>query len=94
MGVKKQIKQLGIQCLNERKVIAVTKSGVCLQNAADEMETLQADTVVLAIGSRSRTELSKALEGLSAEISSIGDAVSPGKISSCISDAVELATRI
>ncbi len=93
-GVKKHIKQLGIQCLTERKVIAVTKSGVCLQNAADEMETLQADTVVLAIGSRSRTELSKALEGLSAEIFSIGDAVSPGKISSCISDAVELATRI
>lgn len=93
-GVKKHIKQLGIQCLTERKVVGVTGSGVCVQNAEGEKETLRTDTVVLAIGSRPRTELSKAVAGLVGEVFVIGDAVTPGKISRCISDAVELAMRI
>jgi 2,4-dienoyl-CoA reductase (NADPH2) len=93
-GVKKHMKQLGIRCLSERKVMAITESGVLVQNPAEEEEVLAADTVVLAIGSRSRNELGKAMAGLVPEVFVIGDAAAPGKISRCIGDAVELALKI
>ncbi|NMC33890.1 MAG: FAD-dependent oxidoreductase [Veillonellaceae bacterium] len=93
-GVKKHMKQLGIRCLSERKVLAITESGVVVQNPAGEEEVLAADTVVLAIGSRSRNELGQALAGMVPEVFVIGDAAAPGKISRCIGDAVELALKI
>ncbi len=93
-GVKKHMKQLGIRCLSERKVVAVTESGVLVRNPTGEEEVLPADTVVLAIGSRSRNELGKAVAGMLPEVFVIGDAAVPGKISRCISDAVELALKI
>lgn len=93
-GVKKHMKQLGIRCLSERKVMAITEPGVVVQNPAGEEEVLAADTVVLAIGSRSRNELGQALAGLVPEVFVIGDAAAPGKISRCIGDAVELALKI
>jgi 2,4-dienoyl-CoA reductase (NADPH2) len=93
-GVKKHITQLGIHCLTETKVIAVTDQGVRVQLPSGEIETMEADTIVLAIGSRPRDTLSKELTGKIKEVYVIGDAVTPGKIFSCITDAVELGLRI
>ncbi len=93
-GVKKHITQLGIHCLTETKVIAVTDQGVRVQLPSGKIETMEADTIVLAIGSRPRDTLSKELTGKIKDVYVIGDAVTPGKIFSCITDAVELGLRI
>ncbi|HZU86769.1 MAG TPA: FAD-dependent oxidoreductase, partial [Anaerolineaceae bacterium] len=93
-GVKKHIAQLGITCLTETKVIAVTEQGARVQSLCGEISLVEADTIVLAIGSRPRDILSKDLKDKIKEVYVIGDAVSPGKISSCITGAVELSAVI
>ncbi len=92
--VKKHMKQFGIACLTETTVTEVTNQGVKIQSGDGESRDLPADTVVLAIGSRSRDNLSGQLTGLVDEVYVIGDAVSPGKISHCIISAAELGLRI
>lgn len=93
-GVKKHIAQLGITCLTETKVVAVTDQGAQVQSLSGEISLLEADTIVLAIGSRARDNLSQDLKEKIKEVYVIGDAVAPGKISSCIAGAVELSTVI
>lgn len=93
-GVKKHIKQLGITCLTETKVVAVTEAGVRIQTSDGEIKDIRAATVVLAIGSRPKDILSKELAGKIQEVYVIGDAVSSGKIINCINNAVELSSKI
>jgi len=93
-GVKKHIKQLGITCLTETKVTAITPTGVRIQSQEGMISELEADTIVLAIGSRSQDTLSAELKDKIKEVYSIGDAVTPGKIFNCIKEAVELGLRI
>ena len=92
--VKKHINQLGISCLTEAKVVRVTDEKVYVQMADGEGKMLAADTVVLAIGSRSKDNLVKEIGDRVKEVYVIGDAVKPGKISRCICDAVELGLTI
>jgi len=93
-GVKKHIKQLGITCLTETKVVAVTETGVRIQASDGEIRDLEADTIVLAIGSRSQNNLSRELADKVKELYVIGDAVTPGKMINCIRNAVELSIKI
>jgi 2,4-dienoyl-CoA reductase (NADPH2) len=93
-GVKKHIKQLGITCLTETRVTAVTESGVRVQSNSGATENLMADTIVLAIGSRPKDSLSRELVDKVKEVYVIGDAVAAGKMMNCITDAVELSLRI
>ena len=93
-GVKKHIKQLGIACLTETQVVAVTEAGVRIRTHEGEVKPIMADTIVLAIGSRPKDNLSQELAGKIPEVHVIGDAVSPGKIMNCINNAVELSYKI
>ena len=93
-GVKKHIKQLGIACLTETQVVAVTEAGVRIRTHEGEVKHIIADTIVLAIGSRPKDNLSHELAGKIPEVHVIGDAVSPGKIMNCINNAVELSYKI
>lgn len=92
--VKKHIKQLGITELTETKVVAVTEDGVRIQGNDGEIKNLKADTIVLAIGSRANNVLPQELADKVKEVYVIGDAVTPGKIMNCISNATELALKI
>ena len=93
-GVKKHLNQLGITCLTETKVVAVSDQGVHIETAGGERTVLEVDTVVLAIGSRSNKFLLQEVGNRIKEVYAIGDSVAPGKISRCINDAVELGLRI
>lgn len=92
--VKKHISQLGITCLTETKVLAATDTGVRCQSTDGTIKNIAADTIVLAIGSRSQNNLYSQLKDKIKEVYIIGDAVSPGKIFDCITTAVELSMRI
>jgi 2,4-dienoyl-CoA reductase (NADPH2) len=92
--VKKHLNQLGITCLTETKVVAVSDQGVHVETAGGEKDVLEVDTVVLAIGSRPNSFLVQEVGDRIKEVYSIGDSVAPGKISRCISDAVELGLKI
>lgn len=91
---KKHINQLGIKCLVETRVMEINDLGVTVEGLDGEKWNLEADTVVLAIGTRSENALYQALENQVAQVHIIGDAVKPGKIFDCVVAAVELANNI
>lgn len=91
---KKHLNQLGIKCLVETKVVDISAEGVTVEGSDGERWTLEADTIVLALGSRSEDALYEALVGELPEVYRIGDAVKPGKIFDCINAAVELANQV
>lgn len=93
-GVKQQIQQLGITCMTETKVVEISAAGVYVQTADGKRKSLAADTVVLAIGSRSCNQLAQEINGKIPEVYLVGDAVEPGKILRCIQDSNELAMKI
>ena len=57
-------------------------------------ETIEADTVVLAVGARPKTDLFKALEGKVPEIYLAGDCVEPRNIGGATEDGSRIARMI
>ncbi|WP_407309209.1 FAD-dependent oxidoreductase [Desulfosporosinus sp. SB140] len=80
------LKRYGVKCLDETKVAEVSSDGVLVEGAGGQ-NLLPADTVIFAIGSRSRNELYLALEGRVKELIIIGDAVNPRKALDAIHNA-------
>lgn len=91
---KKHMSQLGIKCLLETKVVSVSTEGVTVEGGDGERWNIEADTVVLALGSKAENKLYQELVDQLPNVYLIGDAVKPGKIFECITEAVELANRV
>jgi len=71
------------------------RPGEVVYTKADGQDvTLPADTVVLAMGSRSENSLAKALENTGVEVRVIGDAAKPAKISDAIDAGFALAREV
>lgn len=58
-----------------------------------ELFSVQADTVVIATGMRSRSALAERLAPLAATVVSVGDCVTPGNLASALRDAYESPQR-
>jgi 2,4-dienoyl-CoA reductase-like NADH-dependent reductase (Old Yellow Enzyme family)/thioredoxin reductase len=85
--------QKGITSLTETKIEEITAEGVKVSNQEGE-RTIKADTVVLAFGLSSETELNKALKGMVPELFNIGDSVAPRKIGDAINEGFFRAISI
>jgi 2,4-dienoyl-CoA reductase (NADPH2) len=73
--VMAELKRLGVKILTGAKAVQVTNSGLSIQKEIRE-ETLPADSVVFAVGSKSENALA-CIEGLVPERYVIGDALQP-----------------
>lgn len=91
---KKHLTQLGIKSLLETKVLDINKDGVIVQGSDGESWTIPADTVVIAVGSKSEHSLYDALKAECAEVYMLGDVVQAGKMFDGITAAVELGMSI
>lgn len=87
------LKRYKVNCIDETKVLEVRSDGVLVENAGSQ-KVIPADTVILAVGSRSNNELYLALQGKIESLSIIGDAAKPRKVLDAIHDAYAEATRI
>lgn len=87
------IRQLGIKVVTKAEVIAITDLGVTVK-IDDKEQVIPADTVVLALGSRSNTRLYEEIKGKVADLYLIGDAQKPRTILDAIHEGFELACRI
>lgn len=91
--VMKNIRRLGIKLFDETKVKAVTAEGLILEKGGAET-LLPAETVILAVGSRSENSLAEQLKGKVSELYLVGDAVTPRKITEAIREGFEAALKI
>jgi len=87
------LKRSTVNCLDETKVIEIRAEGVLVENDGAQ-KVIPADTVILAIGSRSNNELYLALQGKLESLSIIGDAAKPRKVLDAIHEAYAEAIKI
>jgi pyruvate/2-oxoglutarate dehydrogenase complex dihydrolipoamide dehydrogenase (E3) component len=60
----------------------------------EEVFSLPADTVILAVGAQSDNKLARELEGVIPEIYSIGDCVAPSDAAAAVYQAARMAAKI
>lgn len=76
--------------LTGTRVVAVTDGGAVVEGP-EGTKTLEADTVVIAVGFRPVPSIAEALRGIGAEVFEIGDQRSVGNILTSVWDAYEVA---
>ena len=76
--------QKEIECLTNLKIEAVIDDGVVAVNPDGETQTVRADSVVLALGLKPRTEIYDALSGKIPALHAIGDCVEARKIGDAV----------
>ena len=72
----------------------ITEGGVIVTAGDGQKQTLQADTVILAVGYRANNALSKALEGKVSEVYCIGDSSQPRRIMDAINDGYRVGLSL
>ena len=78
----------------EVKLEEITDKGVLVIDKKWERFEIPADTIVLSLGFKSRTETVKALQGLAREVYVIGDCADPRNLRHSIHDAFNVAVEI
>ena len=83
-----------MKVLTDTRLEQITEQGAVVSNRRDGRFTLAADTVILALGFRSRDELYRQLRDEGREVLLVGDAVRPGKIFDAVHSAYRAGLRV
>jgi len=89
-----RLRQHGVTMLKLTKVIAINDHSVEVEDADGNRTSIPADTVVLAVGSRSVNHLYSALEGKVDKLDLIGDSIEPAFIIDAVRSAYDAAYSI
>ncbi|MCL6477564.1 MAG: FAD-dependent oxidoreductase [Peptococcaceae bacterium] len=87
-----KLRQFNVKTMDQARVVAIKRDGVMVEKPEGQ-ELIPADTVVLAVGSRSNNELYTELEDKIEKISLIGDAFKPRKMQDAVREAYDEATK-
>lgn len=90
----KELKLRGIKLITEATMKEISENQVVYTDAAGNDVTLTADSVVLAMGSRPENALAKALGNGGADVRTIGDAKTCGRIGAAVEDGFTLACEL
>ena len=71
-----ELKRLGARMMTKTKAVGLTPGGLQVERKGG-VETLPADTVVMAVGSRSDNRLEEKIRGLVPKLYIVGDAKEP-----------------
>jgi 2,4-dienoyl-CoA reductase (NADPH2) len=78
-GMLQDVSRFGVKTLVQAKVLEITKTGVRIEHGGNEQE-LVADSVVLAVGTKSANPLEKMAGELGISCEVVGDAMAPGTV--------------
>lgn len=87
------LKKFNVQTIDRSKVVAIKQTGVLVEKP-EGLELISADTVVLAVGSRSENTIYEELKGQIEKLTIIGDASKPGKMLDAIRLAYDEAVKV
>ena len=83
-----------VELLTSTKIAAVTDDGAVVENAEGERKTLEADTVILAMGLKPNASLAAELQGEGVEVYEIGDGRQVVNIMNAVWDGYEVARNL
>jgi 2,4-dienoyl-CoA reductase-like NADH-dependent reductase (Old Yellow Enzyme family)/thioredoxin reductase len=89
-----RLKNAGISMLNGVTYDRATEEGLVITTKDGERKTIEADTIVLAVGAVSEQRLYQEVKGRVAEIYLIGDSVSPRRIGEAITEGFQTGLAI
>jgi len=89
-----RLDELGVEILIGATAKEITGEGVVAVDMGGDRRVIEADTVILAVGFRSNSELAERLSGEVPELYTIGDCVKPGKILGAIHGGARVARQI
>lgn len=84
----------GVSIMTDTKVEEIIKGGLIVSDKKGNKKTINADTIVLATGRSSNTELFPRLKELGINVYLIGDAIQPGVITEAMETAFSTALAI
>jgi 2,4-dienoyl-CoA reductase-like NADH-dependent reductase (Old Yellow Enzyme family)/thioredoxin reductase len=84
----------GVIMMTNVKGEEVTETGLLVTDAWGQIYTVEADTIVLAVGAKPNDALLKALEGKVPELYAIGDCVKPRRMINAIHEGAEIGYQI
>jgi 2,4-dienoyl-CoA reductase (NADPH2) len=90
----KEVEARGVKLITGAKMKEILPNRVVYTNSAGEDVSLQADTVVLAMGSRPERSLATELEQAGFAVRVIGDSAKVGRIGEAIESGFDLACQI
>jgi thioredoxin reductase len=88
-----RLKKLGVVMITNAKVEEITDDGVVYEKNG-EKQTAEADSVVLAVGSKPSVSLMNALKGKVSELYAIGNAKEPCNVLEAIHEGSRLAREV
>ena len=88
-----RLRGYGVKMLTKTKIMEITERGIIVE-AEGEDKTIEADTIVYAVGMEPNKDLFKKLEGKIPELYAIGDCVEPRKSFEAIHEGSEIAHKI
>jgi len=80
------LKRYNVGTMTDSQVLSIKKNAVVVAHPDGKQDTIPADSVVLAIGSKSETKLAEQLKDVIDDLVVIGDAVKPRKALDAIED--------
>ncbi|WP_291815598.1 FAD-dependent oxidoreductase [Cellulomonas sp.] len=89
----RRLDEARVRLLTGTRVREITDDGVLVEGP-DGPATLPADTVVLALGSRPRTDLLTELTAAGIPVQAVGDCVEPAKVGEAVNRAYALAAQL
>jgi len=84
----------GVKIKTSTKVTEIVDGGVIVETEGRKEELLGFDTIVIALGYTSSSELYSQLKSVVSEVHLVGDAKRPQKIMEALTEAVEVGTQI
>jgi len=94
MHLLELLADMDVQILTETKFLEITDKGIAIADKYGKRSTLEADTIVLAMGLRSNEGLLDALRDKVPEVYAIGDCVEPRKVINAIWEGFRIARLI
>jgi thioredoxin reductase len=90
----RRLDEKGVIMMPRVKYEEITQAGLVVSSGKGKRTLLKADSIVLAAGAVSNSDLFKELSGRVPECFAVGDCVSPRHILEAIEEATEVASKI
>ncbi len=88
-----KIKTKNVKIVTKAKLKKIVENGVIVAKNGEE-EFFEADSVVIAVGSKPNNQLAQQLEGKIPELYTVGDCVEPRKALEAIHEGFDVAIKI
>jgi 2,4-dienoyl-CoA reductase-like NADH-dependent reductase (Old Yellow Enzyme family)/thioredoxin reductase len=93
-GLMDQLEEYDVPYLTQTRLVEITDKGASVLDKESNRYEIPADTVILSLGFKPRTEVVNEFKGLTADIHVIGDCVKPRTIKEAVHDGFNVAVEI